>query len=48
MATNIKHLIKEQLDGVIIATPDRTRILGIHSIQLLLAGVIAIGDQTGK
>ena len=46
MATNIRTVNKRAGDGDIIATPDRTRILGVHSYSTI-AGVIAIGDQTG-
>ena len=46
MATNIRTVNKRAGDGDIIATPDRTRILGVHSYSSI-AGVIAIGDQTG-
>ena len=46
MATNIRIVNKRAGDGDIIATPDRTRILGVHSYSTI-AGVIAIGDQTG-
>jgi hypothetical protein len=46
MATNIRTVNKRGGDGVIIATNGRTRILGVHSYSSI-AGVIAIGDQTG-
>ena len=46
MATNIRTVNKRAGDGDIIATPDRTRILGVNSYSTI-AGVIAIGDQTG-
>ena len=46
MATNIRTVNKRAGDGDIIATPDRTRILGVHSYSTV-AGVIAIGDKTG-
>ena len=46
MATNIKTFNKRGGDGVIISSTSKNRIIGIHSYSTV-AGVIAIGDQTG-
>ena len=46
MATNIRTVNKRAGDGNIIVTPDRTRILGVHSYSSI-AGVVTIGDQSG-
>ena len=46
MATNIKTFNKRGGDGVIISSTAKNRIIGIHSYSTV-AGVIAIGDQTG-
>ncbi len=47
MATNIKTFNKRGGDGVIISSTAKNRIIGIHSYSTI-AGVIAIGDQTGN
>ena len=47
MATNIKTFNKRGGDGVIISSTAKNRIIGIHSYSTV-AGVIAIGDQTGN